>query len=103
VTDTKQLASSPRPAHDVAQHPKASQMRHDSGCGIVEVSSFLGSSKQNRMVKEALSADFADQVTPAHARCLYRSFVQTMSHFEATYTRMLHFIGHCIRFILTAL
>ncbi len=42
-------------------HP---QPQGESGYGIVQVSSFLGSTKQNRMVKEALSADFADQVKP---------------------------------------
>jgi hypothetical protein len=36
----------------------------------VQVGSFLGASKQTRKVKEALSADFADQVTCTTARCL---------------------------------
>lgn len=43
-----------------------SQPQGESGYGIVQVSSFLGSAKQNRMVKEALSADFADQVKFIH-------------------------------------
>jgi hypothetical protein len=58
----------PHRAHgDAAEQSSSSRVANevytDSGCGIVEVGSFLGSSKQNRMVKEALSADFADQVT----------------------------------------
>ena len=44
------------------QQTSPSQPQDESGYGIVQVSSFLGSAKQNRMVKEALSADFADQV-----------------------------------------
>jgi hypothetical protein len=46
------------------QQPLHPQPLGESGYGIVQVSSFLGSTKQNRMVKEALSADFADQVKP---------------------------------------
>jgi hypothetical protein len=56
-------AATPRHAPEVArQQQQNSQLQDNSGYGIVDVSSFLGSTKQNRMVKEALSADFADQV-----------------------------------------